>query len=119
MGDALSPEGLIEDLDRLAQALDAPRAVQEVDADELVLLRVVPGPHADVEPSLGDLIDGQGLLRQHGRVARGGVRDEGAEANALRVGGECGERRPRLEDQHVRRARNREVVGDPADLEPE
>ncbi len=46
MGDALSAEGLIEDLDRLAQALDAPRAVQEVDSDELVLLRVIPGPDA-------------------------------------------------------------------------
>src|SRR5438477_648831 len=33
--------------------------------------------------------------------------------------GERGERRPGLEDQHVRDAGNREVVGNPADLEPE
>jgi len=81
-------------LDRLLQHLGALALRREGDAQGSVLDVVPAGAHADLEAAAAQLVDGGHLAGQHGGVAEGRRRDQGAEADAGGVAGQRGERGP-------------------------
>src|SRR5207302_1563569 len=73
VGDALPSQRVVENLGDLREALDAALTVEVVDPQPAVVILVVAGADADVEASVRDLIDGQGLPRQGRGVPEGAV----------------------------------------------
>jgi hypothetical protein len=101
---------LDDDLDLLVEPPDPVASRPERKAVHLVLglepARADPHLHA----AAGDVVDGDGVLRQNRRRAKRHRRHEGAEAEPLGDRGERGERGPRVEGRGVGGAADAEVV---------
>src|SRR5436305_11437184 len=75
-------------------------------------------PDAHLQPALGDMIHGDGLRGEDGRMAVGDPGDERAEADPLRGGRERRQKRPRLHAGSARISVERlEVIEDPRAVE--
>ena len=86
---------------------------------QFLVLRLVPGrPHSDLEPPVGDVIDGDRLRRQDGRVPVGDPRDQDAKPDPRSLCGQPREQRPAFHARPVRVAVERlEVIEDPGPIE--
>ena len=85
-----------DDRERLREPIETPRERVELESVRFVFVFLPAGTQAEDEPTVADLIDGAGDLREHGRVAVGRRCDECPEANPRYTGCEGGEVRERL-----------------------
>ena len=90
----------------------------ERDAHAGVLVLVPAGADAEIEPAVGDDVDGGGDVGEHGGVTVGVAGDHQPEAQAGGLGGVGGQQRPTLQARAGDVAVDRvEVVEEPGVLE--
>ena len=87
--EAVLGQEAVDDRDLFLEPLPAPVDIEEGEPELRVLLLPPPGPHADLDAALADLIDRDRGLRQERRRPEGHRRDERPEADPA---GPCGER---------------------------
>ena len=114
----LGPHAL-HDLDRL---FEGGQAVAELGEGQTVLgeLRLEPArTKAGCGTAVRDVIQGGDLFGEHGRIAKEGRSNQGAELHVLRDRCHGREQRPGFQDREVRLGHPVEVVADPDGVEAE
>src|SRR4029453_3508534 len=109
----------VHDLHRLVEPADQLARRGKFDPELLVLGNEPAGPETQLETSVGDMIDGHGLVREEGGVTEVVAAHQHADPDALGPRGEGGEHRPPFVEGAGRSARLIEVVAVPDAVEAE
>src|SRR5712692_1078238 len=115
--DDLTTQKTVHDLDRFLEPADQLAGTREIDAIHGVLGFIPTRPQAELEPAVGDVVDGDGLLGEKCRVSKGIARDQHADPDPARDRCKAGEQGPALEVGPVRTAGLGIVVAIPNALE--
>ena len=109
----------VDDLDSLVEAADQLPRRRQRDAELLVLGDEPPGAQPELEPAVGDVVDGHRLVREKARVAERVAAHQHPDPDARRAGRQPGQERPALVVRPGRAAGLVEVIAVPHAVEAE